>query len=236
MVLFICYGMPKSASSFTYKLATSVACINTDQMKLQNLLPDKLKAQFIARHLEKTLQDINNYIPNNEDIYVIKTHCPLDRKVQRMLADGTAKAIVSYRDPYDIVVSLKDAGERERNKELHLQRQYFSQIQSYEDALDKLPYIIETAETWLNYEGILPVSFSKVTNQPLAVVKDIAEYLEIIITHQKAVEIVEFYTSNRSLIPEFNVGIEGRGSKEFSLSNENPVKEMMDKFVVKYLK
>ena len=240
-MLFVCYGMVKSASTFTFQLATRIAQTQSDQEEIRRSLPEHLSKRFISNNLTSTLEEISNYLPNQSDIYVVKTHSPLDLGTQEMLSKGKIKATVSYRDPYDIVVSLKDAGEIERQKEVRQQRPYFCDIKSYEDALKKLPNVIQTARTWLDYEDILRVPFSSIANQPVVVGALMAKYMGINLDSQEISKIVEYYTSNKKLIFEFNVGIEGRGNKdlnfkELNLSDKERIKKIMDDFISDYLK
>ncbi|MGB3401838.1 MAG: sulfotransferase domain-containing protein [Microcoleaceae cyanobacterium] len=234
-MIFVCYGMVKSASTFAFQLANHLAQTHSNQAELNQLLPEHLQARFIPKNLGETLQKLNSYLPNNGEIYVIKTHCFLDDETKKMLSEGKVKAAVSYRDPYDIVVSLKDAGEIERQREEHKQRPYFTEIQSYEDALKKLPPVLKEAKLWLDCEDTMQINFSRIANEPVVIAQEIADYMGVNIDPQKIVKIVESYTSDKSSIFEFNKGIEGRGQKELNLSDTDPIKKTMDEFVSQYL-
>ena len=110
-MIVICYGMPKSASTFTFQLSTDIAYIHDDQWQLNKKLPEELQSTFIAENLSQVISKIHKYIKNDQ-LYVIKTHCPLNDTLVKMIQEGNVKAIVSIRDPYDIVVSLKDTSDK----------------------------------------------------------------------------------------------------------------------------
>ena len=223
--------MPKSASTFAFQLAKDIAESHSNQSKLRQLLPQELQCNF-QTELDKTIQKIDEVIPD-EEIYVIKTHCSLNEEVKALLVKGHAKAMVSYRNPYDIVVSLKDAGERERSKPVEKQRKYFTQIKTYEDALSKIPGILKIGEFWLKYPNILKIPFSRIAKDPLTAAQEIADYMGVSTANLS--QIVESYVLNKKSIGEFNIGKEGRGHIEFSLSEDNDIKKKMDKFVMLYL-
>ncbi len=231
-MLLICYGMPKSASSFAFTLAKDIAQTISNQWKLKQELQEELRNSFISGSLGSTLKKIDCYIPHKE-IYVIKTHDLLDEETKELLLKGKAKAIISYRDPYDIVVSLKDTGEREQRKPQNKQRHYFTQIQSYEDALKKIPNILKNAKSWMDYKdtNLAKISFTEISQTPSVVAQKIADYMEVNVDVHS---IVEPYVSNKESILEFNKGLEGRGYKEFSLPEENLVKKKMDEFLKLY--
>ena len=232
-MLCVCYGMPKSASSFAFTLAKDIAQTKSDQMQLKSLLPEDLQDFFIVSDLGKNLTKISEFIPE-EEIYVVKTHNPLDEATKALLLKGKAKAIISYRDPYDIVVSLKDTGDREKEKPQHKQRPYFTRIQSYEDALKKIPNILRNAKSWLDYEdmNLVKVSFTEIAQTPSAVAQKIADYIGVSVDIHK---IIEPYVSNKESILEFSKGVEGRGHKEFSLEDEDPIRKKMNRFIKLYL-
>jgi hypothetical protein len=231
-MLYVCYGMPKSASSFAFTLAKDIAQTKSDQMQLKSLLPEDIQDFFIVSDLGKTLTKISEFIPK-EEVYVVKTHNPLDKETKELLLSGKAKALVSYRDPYDIVVSLKDAGERERRKPKHQQREYFTQITGYQEALEKIPNFLKNARSWLSFQDVdlLQISFSNISNNPQVIAENIAQYMDISID---LLTLINPYISNKELILEFNKGEKGRGHKEFTLPEGDPIKQEMDRFLKLY--
>ena len=222
--------MPKSASTFAFLLARDIAQSHSDQVKLRQLLPEDLRDPF-QDQLGAKIERISDAIPD-EKLYVVKTHCLLNEAIKGLLVEGKAKAMVSYRDPYDVVVSIKDAGEAERQKPMHKQRQWFAQIKSYEDAVEWMPQILKIAESWLEYTDVLRIPFSKIAREPLNLTNEIANYM--CVTTANVSKIVKPYISNKKSIEEFNVGVEGRGYGKFSLSENKDINKKMDYFLKLY--
>lgn len=232
-MLFISYGMQKSASSFAFQLAKDIADTNNSQWQLNQRLPEELRSVFIPNSFTDNLKKLSEYIEDDE-IYVVKTHCPLNCEVKKMIQEGHMKASVSIRNPYDIVVSLKDTGDRERAKETSQQRQYFTQIKNYADAMKLVPPIVKNARSWLDHKdlGVLIIPFTDISQNPLQVAKNIAELMNV---NTDVAKIVESYTSNKQSILEFNVGQKGRGRKLLDLSEGNESTRDMDEFIKMYL-
>lgn len=232
-MLFISYGMQKSASSFAFQLAKDIANTKNSQWQLNQRLPEELRSIFIPNNFADNLKKLGEYIKDDE-IYVVKTHCPLNYKVKEMIKEGHAKASVSIRNPYDIVVSLKDTGDRERAKEAGQQRKYFTEIKNYTDAVKLLPPIMKNASSWLDNKdlGVLVIPFTQISQNPLEVAQDIAKLMNV---DTDVTELVESYTSNKQSILEFNVGQAGRGEKLLDLSEDNEITEDMDEFIKMYL-
>ncbi|MDY6937870.1 MAG: sulfotransferase domain-containing protein [Cyanobacteriota bacterium] len=224
--------MPKSASSFAFTLAKDIAQTKSDQMQLKSTLPEDLRDFFIVSGLGKTLTRISDLIPE-EEIYVLKTHNPLDKETQELLLSGKIKAIVSYRDPYDIVVSLKEAGDRERQKPKNRQREYFTQITGYEEALEKIPNFLNNARSWMEFQEtkLVKISFSDISKNPLIIAQNIAQHMGLEVDTSK---IANSYVSNKESILEFNKGVEGRGYQELNIPENNSIKKQMDEFIDLY--
>jgi len=230
-MLYICYGMPKSASTFAFQLARDFARTVSSQEELKARMPEDLKHPFLG-DMKESLRRVSQCIPQYE-IYVVKTHAPMSDRLKPMLTQGDVKAFATFRNPYDIVVSLKDAGETERHKEKERQREWFTNIKTYEDALQHLPPILNAASDWLQRPDVLKLSFSAIKNQALSVAKQIAAHMGI--TDLDVDAFVKKYLSKKELIGEYNVGAEGRGYKEFSLPDHDPVKQQMDQFIRQYM-
>lgn len=224
--------MPKSASTFTFQIAQDIAQTISDQIQLSSTLPEKLQHPYVGEGFDDALRTIIALIPDNE-VYVIKTHLPLTEYTKGLILENQIKATVSYRDPYDITVSLKDAGQKERLREEKVQRKWFAQIKTHEDALKKVSDILKIAETWLNFPDSFKVPFPRITKETINVVRDMATYLQVPNTNIEV--IVERYLSGRKPIGEFNVGVEGRGHQELKLPNDHKTKKEMDSFIELYL-
>jgi len=223
--------MQKSASTFAYQLAIDVAQMRSDQTHLQMNLPEDLQPKFTTS-LDVTLSGLLDFIAQDE-IYVIKTHNPVTWDVKELIQAGRVRGLVSYRNPFDIVISLIDAGERERQKNKNEQREYFSQIECQDDALQLMDVIMSHAKTWLDFDSdqILKIPFPKIAQFPTLVVQEIAAFMGVDVDPGK---IVHGYLTHQKPIYEFNVGKENRGERELIFSGDEQLKLEMEQFVRDY--
>lgn len=227
--LLICYGMPKSASSFTWKIACSIAGGDNLQNVLSQQLPEEISNRFLQPLDERCLAILELLPPGVT--YVPKTHGLLSTTIQTLVTMGLAKAVVSVRNPYDMVASLVDVGVSERKRPPEKQRKAFTSIYSFEDALNYTLRFIDSCREWLNYavEHDFPViHFEQVKNSPESIATQIGDLLGVAVD---PAAIVDPLLENKSeKIPEFNVGISGRGQELFKNYNNPAVTRYLDGF------
>lgn len=241
-MIVICYGMPKSASTFTVQLATALVDCQHNQSKLYEYLPEgvnpsaKNKIVYI-QELDKVICDLVDRVPSDR-VLVVKTHCPLSKPIESALESGNALAIVNYRNPYDIMVSLKDVGERERLKEKSKQRPEFAWIKSIDDTKRNIRGIVSTAKTWLDKksESLLCISYQSIEKTPLNVALDIDKFIQLNLKPSSIRTIVDGFISDKSKIGEYNVGVSGRGAEISFTESDKKLVEEMDSFIYLYLK
>ena len=224
--------MPKSASSFAFQLASSIANQRTRQHVLQQTLPESMRNRFILDHLGDQVERLLEYIPPDAH-YVLKTHSPLDERLGRQIANGNVRGCVSVRNPFDIAVSLMDAGKRERALPPAQQREYFTQVHSQRDAIDLLPHIISNARTWLDskFGPLLTIPFTHISQTPFKVVEQICESMQIVADPNT---IATPFLQDKTSILEFNVGLSNRWNTELDLPPDDPVVKEMEQFTAHY--
>ncbi|NES89355.1 tetratricopeptide repeat protein [Okeania hirsuta] len=232
-MIIICYGMPKSASTFTFQLASALVDCKYSQSKVYKSLPEKTKRHFykntrFIEKLDQAIYDLVDIVPSDK-VLVIKTHSPLSKPVESVLESGNALAIVNYRNPYDIIVSLKDVGEKERLKKKSERHKGFAKIKSIDDAKVLIPDFIRKAKTWLDKksESLLYVSYQEVEKIPFNVARDINEFLQLNLEPNSIDTIVDGFISDKSKIGQYNIGVSGRGAEiSFSESDKKLVEEI----------
>lgn len=234
-MIFISYGAIKSASSFAFLLANDVAIQSEPRKEIEDLLPPKLQSIFI-QEISDCIDELVETVPQDK-MYVVKTHQHLDKKLYTHLRMGTVMASISYRDPYDILVSLLDAGKRERAiEDISKRREVFASVFTLDDALAKIPWILSSNRSWLDLVGILPrviaTPFEMLRNHPRSVVAGYARMMDVEVD---ASRIVNKFLENRELITEYNRGEPGRGHKEIQIPVDHPYRKAMDQFVNQYL-
>ncbi len=229
-MIFISNGIPKSASSFSFLLCNEVAHVKAPRQLICRALPKELQPVYF--------KDINDHIDElvarvpQDRVYVIKTHSNLNNKIRQYIEDGKVLASFAYRDPYDTVMSLVDAGKREREiTDPAKRRPGFVNILTIEDALGRIPNMLKNGRTWLeqvdNLPGLVRTPYETLKKFPEWVVEDYARMIGVKVN---ARAIVNKFLDNKQLIWEYNKGISGRGRSKLQLADNDPVKILMDEF------
>jgi hypothetical protein len=215
-MIFLCFGMQKSASSFAWSLVKDFAQkLGFNQWLLrQKYIEDsdrRVEYQNI-RNIEQ-FDYFNERIPERE-ILVIKSHWPITPELAEHIHLKGGSAIATYRDPLDIAISLLDVGKSERLKPLNKQRHVFSSILSIEDAAKRLPEAVEIANSWLANDFIEHITYENLCYET----PDVIEKIVTIFNHtghnislESKSDIQKNYSNAEAAgIPEFNIGGVGR--------------------------
>ena len=70
-MIYICFGMPKSATSFAFQLASSIANQQTRQHVLQQTLPEPMRNRFLLDRIGEQVDQLLEFIPRDAH-YVVK--------------------------------------------------------------------------------------------------------------------------------------------------------------------
>jgi hypothetical protein len=215
-MIFMCYGMQKSASSFAWQIVKDLAEIVGDKqlaLRLHYIEDIDRRIGFQNIFNIEQFDYFNDRIPQNK-IMVIKSHSPLSKKLADHISAKGGGAIATYRDPLDIAVSLLDVGVAERIKPIDKQRPGFSGVVTLKDAVNRLPESIETAESWLANDFIEHILYEKLCYETRIAVNQIMKVFlnaGVDITNDQIENVLSKYSgSSNAIIPEFNVGGVGR--------------------------
>ena len=233
MIVISC-GMPKSASSFVYLLTHEIVNTVSPRHLLKHDLPKHLQEHYLG-DVSNNLDTLLAHIPSDQ-FYAIKTHQQIDHHIIKLLHENKVTGTITYRDPYDVLVSMLDVGKKERLKPKEEQRQEFAVFETIENVLDEIPNYIYGCSSWLaeadNSPNILKFSYEMIKNNPRDVVEKIASSLGIEVDPHK---ILDKYLQDKSLIWEYNQGKSGRGYREITVPKEHPSVKLMDDFKRQYL-
>jgi len=204
-MIYLSYGMPKSASTFCYQIANAMlqgAGHSREKICNKYLPPDYHKA-FMPLVNDEIL-DLVELIPESE-ILIIKTHTHLNKTIDTLLRTGKIKASVTFRDPRDAAISLIDAGESDRNKNLNRE---FNEIWTIEDAFDYYKKHQSENQQWLKHPQVLKLSYNLLALNPHQAARRIGDYLHIEAEIDPV--ITDLLTNPDNKIWEYNVGKIGR--------------------------
>lgn len=150
-MIYICYGMTKSASTFLYQLTE-------ESFRLAGMAPVRLGPPFRPRgsvdnYFDRIdaalLQRIAGEIPAGGSI-VLKTHAAPTPEVAERIADGEILASATLRDPREIALSMVDHGRRARR----WRNASFAEIATPLDAFASLDNQVESCRRWAEIPGV----------------------------------------------------------------------------------
>lgn len=241
MIVFS-YGMPKSASTFIYQIIKEILDLNGySRAKFAvNMAPNKANPYQEFESISD-IQSFESDVPA-EFPFLIKTHSNLSDDMSEYLNSSRNIAFATYRDPLDIAISLYDVGVNERKKPVNERRASFASILTMDDAIARLPVIVEGSKGWLESDFVTKISYESVCNDIEGVFEQVTNTLSnsgLDITNvDKETVLSKFLSNKKSKIGEFNVG--GVGRWKGKLSHEqvdyicNKYSDFRTKWIEKY--
>jgi hypothetical protein len=207
--IILTFGMRKSASTYCFQITQDLFERHAPSYISDADYPVALRHPFVpdAAYLLTALA----HTPAAR-LTVRKTHLGLDTPILEAIESGDCFPVFQVREPLDIAASLIDAGAREREKPLDLQREGFTSITEVQHTLPIIREDMAIARDWVTFaikHGFPCVDFEYVTRRPCAYLNMIASRFGLV---ADPAEIVESYARDSSRIMEFNVGQTGRGA------------------------
>lgn len=143
-MIYICYGITKSASTFLYQLTEEV--FSVAGRRPRKLGPPYRRKGSLDNYFdvidEALIDELAGFI--GDDDIVLKTHGPPRGSVASRIATGSVLASASIRDPREIALSMLDHGQRARRwKDVP-----FAEFQSIDDTLPALENQLGYFEAW----------------------------------------------------------------------------------------
>lgn len=231
-MLFICYGMVKSASTYTFQVVediikTDCANKNLDYIKISELV-DSLEYDFFdaSTNIELVLDAINSssYDFWGEHHLIVKTHLPYTF-FENVIDARATKAILNYRHPAEIALSLVDVAK----KEIASGKNRFSEYDSFDKAMAQLPYQVETFLSWFRTKNITShiISYDDIAKQSVNVIRQVADFIGVDFDIS---DIVAKYEKDNTKIVEFNKGVFGRRFNEINEFELNMIENKFSEF------
>ncbi len=195
-MIYICYGVTKSASTFLYQLTEEILVVSgrscgrirqPGSAKLENYF-DRISPAFLDRIAAAA---------RGRDV-VLKTHGPLDPGVGERIASGAVKASASIRDPREMAMSMADNGARARKLGLLP----FAEIHTPADAIHSLDVQMDYFAAWSSVPGVELFTYNEICFSTEAAIRRVAAHLGL--TVNAAAVLTPF--RDGSIIGQFNVG------------------------------
>jgi hypothetical protein len=205
-LLFISYGLPKSASTFCWQLTADIAeAAGNDQTALGDtfLPPDTIGDAYLALE-EVSIPAIAAALPKG-NLLVVKTHSRLDVEIGLLIDEGLVQASCTFRDPRDAALAVHDRAPLDRAG--HARRD-FGDVFSVTEAIDLIADNIPVAYSWLaSDDRVLKMPFDLLALDAVAAARRLASWLGVEVD---VAALVEPYRIGQKEIFEFNQGLRGR--------------------------
>jgi hypothetical protein len=197
-MIYICYGMTKSASTYLYQL--------TEELSLfAGRKPARLGSPF------RPVLSLNNYfdridLPLVREIaasigrndVVLKTHGPPDPEIAARVARGEILASASMRDLREIALSMVDHGARSRRWGYP----EFSECRTPIDALPSLDNQVATFRLWAAIPRMQTFSYNEICFDTAASMTKLAAQIGVAVDIETVIKPFRY----RNLIGQFSKG------------------------------
>ena len=172
-MIYICYGITKSASTFLYQLTEET--FRAAGRKVTRLGPPFRELDSVENYFnfinDDLLGEIQDFVGDRD--VVLKTHGPPLKKVGDLVASGQCLASASVRDPREIALSMIDHGHRSRQWKIAR----FAEFAEVPDTLNALDIQIGLFEAWAKIEGVRIFSYNEICYDTASVVQSIAHQI-----------------------------------------------------------
>ncbi|GGF87501.1 hypothetical protein GCM10007301_54240 [Azorhizobium oxalatiphilum] len=195
-MIYICYGVTKSASTYLYQLTEEILCLSgmgigrirrRSSRKLENYY------DYVTAPLLERVQRVARGRP-----VVLKTHGALLPEVAQMIAAGEVLASASIRDPREMALSMADNGRRARD----LGILPFAEVHTPVDALPSIDMQMAFFEQWSAIPQVELFTYNEICFDSEAAITRVARHLGV--TVDAARVLAPF--RDGALIGQFNVG------------------------------
>lgn len=141
-MIYLCYGVTKSASTFLYQLTEEIL-LASGQTVCRIRQPVRTKLENYYDFITLPFIERVEHAAHGRAV-VLKTHGQITPEVAALIASGRIKASASIRDPREMALSMADNGARARK----LGMLPFSEIVSPSDALPSIDMQLDLFAQW----------------------------------------------------------------------------------------
>ena len=206
-MIYISYGVPKSASTFTYivtQTVLQVAGYPTVQLPEQ-VKGVKSRLNYVAAMSWGAIERVRAAI--GEKSVVIKTHGAPDKRVMEAVARGEIYASAVIRDPREIALSLLDHASRSRS----LGIPDFAEFESLADTFKALDdQFGRRLGLWMQSDNVLLLTYDEIAFDTESAVRRIIKQLRVSVDPAAVMSALP----ERADVEQFNKGAKKRYETE----------------------
>lgn len=227
-MIFISYGIPKSASSFVFQLTHRIleSLDQAGQVKLRmpnDVLPDIAPVEFaesliagmignpnfresgdraaVQMQLDSLFERLDEQVSTEDDVAIIlKTHLPCSPSVERAIREGRVLASATFRHPAEMLLSMDDMEERGAATMPDKKKVYRELVNDF--------------YSWAAIPGVRKYYYDDIATAPEFIAKDIINHLGA--TADESEILQEFLRKKKEAIWEFNKGVTERHLDEMA--------------------
>src|SRR5208282_3712213 len=197
-MIYICFGITKSASTFLYQLTeeTFRAAGRSPARLRPPLLPRRSIENYFDTIDPAVLSAVSQRIGERD--VVLKTHQGLHPNVAEQIDAGLLLASASIRDPREIALAMVDHGRRARR----LGISEFSECRTVYDALPSIDNQVANFKRWSALKTLELFFYNEICFDTMAVVARLAAQIGVVADPGKVLAPFR----NKRLIGHFNKG------------------------------
>ena len=165
-MLVICYGMHKTASTFTWTLARDYLRAHAGKRIMAPADVVDCDAAWLAAQ--------RRVIESRDRVLIVKTHRPAAAELHVLARRGLVAALANYRDPRDMALSMLDAGRAERAAG---NDNVMSAIHGMEDAIATIRREIPQFLGWAEASFCLPLEYEDICFDTVVTATGMAEHI-----------------------------------------------------------
>ena len=208
MPLIVSHGLGKSGSTFLFQVALAAAAHanGVEQGKLRKeFFPESVNlSNYAPQPTDEIIDTIEQYLPEGK-YYVLKTHGEITPKIHSRLQDRTLKALISFRDPRDCAIAMRDAGAKDRATG---NDRFFSTLENLNDTLKHVKFGWSGVRKWAKCDEVLKIPYYLTSTDQNRAVQLICNHIGLG-RFTNSVQ-MKFSGEGKSKIGEFNQGIPDR--------------------------
>lgn len=245
-MIFISYGLPKSASSFVYQMTRGAleSMERMGRLKLRkfgdtffNEFPKTSFAEEVIKgglglsvpkddaqravHLDHLFECVSERLKGRTaEMMVVKTHLPCSPKVADAIKQGTVLASATFRHPAEMILSRRDMANREGTVLPKDLRHYYKTA-------------IAEFHSWADLPQVRKYYYDDIALTPGGIVADILQHVGA--ETDPSIVLGQYLEKKESLILEFNKGVVNRASNEMSAEELRSMEDFFSEFI-EYIK
>ncbi len=147
----------------------------------------------------------------DNEIIILKTHGDFNDRFREYESDGKIKIICTYRNPYDVILSIQEIIAKEQDGKTEKRFSGFLNLTSYDDVIARVARDVSICQDWLTgFDNAIHFPYYKSLQSIGDNIDRMSEFLGIEPENKNG---IIHYFENKDNILEFNKGQKGRGLK-----------------------